>query len=60
MPRKASAAEETTEEAAPEQDFSPVHQQGATAKEIGLTRADCPYAADGPNRAAWLAGFDGE
>lgn len=58
MPRK--AAEETPEEAASEQDFSPVYDQGVTAKEIGLTRDDCPYTADGPLREAWLAGYDKE
>jgi hypothetical protein len=59
MPKK-PAEEAAPTEASEEQDFTPCHEQGATAKAIGLTRDDCPYKADGPLRDAWLAGFDAE
>lgn len=35
----------------------PVVDQGAQAKELGLTAADCPYVAQGDNRAKWFAGL---
>lgn len=38
--------------------LAPIHDQGAQASELGLTRDDCPYAAEGDNREAWLEAFD--
>lgn len=50
------ADNETTE--APEAATpDPVEDQGAQAKELGLTAADCPYVAQGDNRAKWFAGL---
>ncbi len=35
----------------------PVVDQGAQAKELKLSAADCPYASQGDNRAKWFKGF---
>ena len=35
----------------------PVEDQGRQAKELGLTAADCPYSAQGDNRAKWFVGL---
>ncbi len=35
----------------------PIVDQGAQAKELKLTAADCPYAAQGDARAKWFEGF---
>lgn len=35
----------------------PVVDQGAQAKELNLTAADCPYGAAGDNRDKWFKGF---
>lgn len=35
----------------------PVVDQGAQAKELKLTAADCPYGAAGDNRDKWFEGF---
>lgn len=38
-------------------DADPIMDQGAQAKELKLTAADCPYAAQGDARAKWFKGF---
>lgn len=35
----------------------PIVEQGAQAKELKFTAADCPYAAQGDARAKWFEGF---
>lgn len=35
----------------------PIVDQGAQAKELKLTAADCPYGAQGDARAKWFEGF---
>ena len=35
----------------------PIADQGAQAKELKLTAADCPYGVAGDNRAKWFEGF---
>lgn len=35
----------------------PIVGQGKMAKELKLTAADCPYAAQGDVRAKWFEGF---
>ena len=35
----------------------PAVDQGQQAKELGLTAADCPYVAQGDNRAKWFEGL---
>lgn len=35
----------------------PIVDQGAQAKELKLTAADCPYAAQDDARAKWFEGF---
>lgn len=35
----------------------PIVDQGAQAKELKLTAADCPYALQGGARAKWFEGF---
>jgi ribosome modulation factor len=33
--------------------------EGAHARTIGRPKDSCPYAADSPERKAWLEGYDG-
>ena len=35
----------------------PIVDQGAQAKELEHTAADCPYGAQGDARAKWFKGF---
>lgn len=35
----------------------PIVEQGAIAKEQGVSIDECPYAAQGDTRAKWFAGF---
>lgn len=35
----------------------PIVEQGEQAKELKLTAADCPYAAQSDVRAKWFEGF---
>ncbi len=39
------------------EEADPVVDQGAQAKELKLSAADCPYSAQGDNRAKWFEGF---
>lgn len=45
------------EKKAAEATADPIVDQGARAKELKLTAADCPYGAAGDNRDKWFEGF---
>lgn len=41
----------------PPADVDPVVDQGLQAKALGMPAADCPYSAQGDNRAKWFEGL---